>query len=99
MRGPAGKAQRDTGECSYDDAEQNGAAHPASHEDGDQKKADGGKNDLGVCSPPQSNEGSRIGDDDFGIAQPDECDEKTDASGGAVFQAIGNVVDDVLADL
>ena len=35
----------------------------------------------------------------FGVAKADERDEKADARGGAVLQAIGNAVDDLLADV
>jgi hypothetical protein len=48
---------------------------------------------------PSATKVAGIGDDDIGVAQPDERDEQTDAGGGAVFQAIGNAVDDLLANV
>ena len=35
----------------------------------------------------------------FGVAESHERDEKPDAGGGAVLQAIGNAVDDLFANI
>jgi len=51
---------------------------------------------IGEFADPDKRGG--IGDDNFCIAQADEGDEESDAGGGAMFQTIGNTVDDLLAN-
>src|ERR1700730_496677 len=99
MRGPvtqpAGNARQRDGH----DTQQNRAAHAPNHQDRDEQKTGGGEKKLWVGSFAEADESSGIGDDDFRISQTDERDEQTNAGGRAMFQAIGNVVDDVLADV
>src|SRR5207245_4749032 len=93
------KAERNAGESDGDDADEDGAAYAASHQDGDENESRGGEKNLRIGDFADSDEGSWIGDDDFRVAQTDEGDEKADAGGGAVLETIGDAVDDLFADV
>src|SRR5947208_4910518 len=97
MGGPVTKAERNTGKGDDDDAEENGAADAAGHQDGDEDESGGGEKDLGVGSFAKPDEGGGIGDDDFCVTQTDEGDEQADAGGRAVLEAIGGADDDLFA--
>src|SRR5256884_9571342 len=97
MSGPVTKAERNTGKGEDDDAEENGAAGAAGHQDGEEDKSGGREQDLGTGSLAKPDEGGGIGHDDFRITQADESDEQADAGGGAVLEAIGDAVDDLFA--
>src|SRR5579859_6150986 len=99
MRGPVAETQRNAGQRDGHNSEQNRAANSPSHENGDEQKACGGKKDLRVGHFAETNEGRRIGYDNSGVAQTDEGNEETNARGGAVFEAIGNAVYDLLANV
>ena len=99
MRGHAREAQRNSRNRNDHDADQNRAADFARHQDGDQNQPERGQTHLRIGRFSQAHKRGRVGHDDFGVAQPDESDEETDARGRSVLQAIGNVVDDVLADI
>ena len=62
-------------------------------------KSHGGEKHLRIGGFAEPDERGGIRDDDFGVAHSDERDEEADSRGGAVLQAIGNVVDDVLANI
>src|SRR2546429_5788201 len=97
MLGPVTEAERNTGKGDDDDADENGAADAAGHQDGHEDESGGGEKDLGIGSFAKPDEGGGIGDDDFRITQADEGDEQADAGGGAVLEAIGDAVDDLFA--
>src|SRR5229473_395954 len=99
MLGPVAEAERDSSEGDGDDADEDGAADAANHQDGDENESGGGETDLRIGNFAEAHEGGGIGDDDVGVAQADEGDEEADAGGGAVLEAIGNAVDDLLADV
>ena len=99
MGGPVAEAERNTGESDGNDAEENGAANAAGHQDGNENESSSGEKHLRIGSFAQADKGGGIGDNDFGVAQADEGDEKADTGGGAVLEAIGDAVDDLFADV
>src|ERR1700676_109972 len=99
MIGPMREAEGDAGQGDGQDAEENGAADPAGHQDGDEQQANGSEKNLRVGSLAESHEGGGVCDDDFGVAEAHEGDEQADARGGAVFQGVWNAVYDLLADV
>ena len=98
MRGPVTKSQRNAGESYDDDSEENRAANAAGHQNGDENESSGCEKHVRVGGFAKSDEGGGISDNDVRVAQTNEGDEQADAGGGAVLQAIGNAVDDLLAD-
>ena len=53
---------------------------------------------MRIAEFADADESGGIGDDNFCVAQADEGDEESNAGGGAMFQTIGNAVDDLLAN-
>src|SRR5882762_2135603 len=97
--GPVCEAERNAGESDGDDADENGAADAASHQNGDENQAQSCEENLGIGDFADADEGGGIGDDDFRVAHSNEGDEEADAGGGAVLETIGDTVDDLLADV
>ncbi len=99
MGGPVAEADGNSSESDDDDADENGAADAAGHQDGDKNESDGGEDYLWIGEFADADKGGRIGDDDFCVAQADEGDEEADAGSGAVLKTIGDSVDDLFADV
>src|ERR1700686_5815088 len=99
MRGPVAETERDARQRDGHNSEKNRAANTPCHEDGDEQKSRGGKKHLRVGNFAEANEGCTIGDDNSGVAQTDERDEEANARGGAMFEAIGNAVHELLANI
>src|SRR5580700_7022917 len=98
MSGQMRQPERDAGESDGDDAEQDRAPDFACHKDRDQHQADRSENYLRIGDAAKPNERGWIRDDDLCVAKSDECDEQTDSRGGSMLQAVGNAVDDLLAN-
>ena len=82
------------------DADEDGAAHASSHENGDEDQTRGREQDLGIGGGfAEANKGGGIGDYDFCVAQTNERDEEAYTRGGAMLEAVRDAVDDLLAEL
>src|SRR5713226_10456638 len=99
MLGPVAEAERNAGKSDGDDSDEDGAADPPDHQDGDEGEPGSGETHLGIGDFAEADESGGIGDDNIRIAQADEGDEEADASGGTVFETIGNSIDDLFADV
>ena len=99
MIGPVREAERNAGQRDGDDAEQDRAANFARHQDRDDQQTRGGEKYLRIGRFAEADECRGMRDDHLCVAQADEGDEQADAGGGAVFQAVGDTVDDLFADV
>ena len=62
------------------------------------RKSDAGQLRFVIGEAAQADECRRIRDHQLRVAQSDERDEHADAARGRMLQAVGNAVDDLLAD-
>ena len=99
VRRPVAHSQRNPHQRDGDNADQDRAPDAPYHQDRDQHHAERRKNHLRIGSFPECHKRGRVRHDDVRVAESHERDEKADASSRAVFQAIGNAVDDLLANI
>src|SRR5690242_16979137 len=98
LRGPVREAEGNSRKCDDEDAEKNCAGDFAGHENGGEKKSNDREEHARIGKFSEADKSGGIGHDETCVAHADEGDEETDASRSAVLEAIGNVVDDALAD-
>ncbi len=79
------------------DADQNSAVDLPCHEDESQGKSETSRLHLLIGEASQANEGSRVRDHQFCVAQPNEGNEHSNARSRGVFKAVGHTVDDLFA--
>jgi hypothetical protein len=96
---PVAEAERNAEKSDGDDTDKDGAADAPGHQNSDENQAQSCEKNLRIGDFADADEGGAIGDDDFCVAQPDESDEEADAGGGAVFEGVGDAVDDLFADV
>src|ERR671924_835194 len=99
VRRPMAEAERNTGEGNGDNAQENSAAEPARHQNGDEDQTRSGEQNFRIRDFSEADEGGGIGDDDFCVAQTNKRNKEADARSGSVLKAIGNGVDDLLTDV
>ena len=98
LPGPVREAEGNSRDGNSEHSKKNGAGDFARHENGGEQKSRDGEENAEIEEFSEADKRSGIGDDDVGIAHADECDEEADSGGGAVLEAVGDVVDDALAD-
>ncbi len=98
LRGPVREAEGDSRGGDDKNAEKNCAGDFTRHENCGEKKSRDGEEHAGIGKFSEADESGGIGDDEIRVAHSNEGDEEADAGGGAVLEAIGNVVDDAFAD-
>jgi len=91
--------ERNARESDRDDSQGNRAAEPWSHENGNQYKTRGRKQDLRIGNPSKPDLRSGISHDHLCVAQADKRDKQADAGGCSVLEAIRYGVDDLLANV
>ena len=97
-RGPARDAAQHAEQRSADDTDQDCAVDLSRHQDQRQDETEAGGLHFAVGKTSQADKRSGIGDHEFRVSQPDECDEETDSGRGGMLQAIRHAIDDLFAD-
>src|SRR5215468_11306031 len=91
--------ERNARESARDNSQENRAAEPSSHENGNQYKTHGRKQDRRIGNPSKPDIRSGISHDHLCAAQADKRDKQADAGGRSVLEAIRYGVDDLLANV
>src|SRR5277367_664000 len=99
LRGPMADAEGNAQQGDGDDTDEDRAADTLDHQNRDQKDSQSREKHLRIRSFSERHERGRVRHDDIRVAKSDEGDEEADAGGGAVLQAIGYSIDDLLADV
>jgi hypothetical protein len=95
---PMTEPERNARESDRHNSQENGAAEPSSHENGNQYKTRG-KQDLRIGNPSKPDIRSGISHDHLCVAQADKRDKQANAGSCSMLEAIRYSVDDLLANV